>query len=489
MKSKFTIPTPTDDLYLSTSLMRGQLPPFVEKAMLVTDQPAQMDMLLLSTLTACSYAFPHIKMLHGNPQHTYFPNLMTLVVAPPASGKGVMNNARLLLQPIQEQLRKQNKLAEIPANSSSAAFLDILKTSDGQGFVMATEMDNLSRIWKKDYGDYSDLFRQAYEHETYNKARRSGMKKTSVYTIEHPKLSVLLSGTPNQLHPLIGTGEDGLASRFLPYILQDVMPFDRNALMNGDHYTENGAKAVFEELGKDLCARWHWLSLQGKDTLWSLTDEQAEALADYLQDWEQIVHERPANESQSCPTVLPDVFRSMFNRLPVTLKRIGLILTVLRLQVPDSLPKPQKSAPRSAKSGLKNLVDKVLGREENISASASVEGFQDLCPQLPEVLYCSDEDFKTLVILAEKFIRHLMDLALMLPEPKMVLPVTYHERANISRAQELLALLPDRFTTAEALAAGRSIGMEKRAVEDHLRNSCSKNAIKRMSRGKYMKSV
>ncbi len=492
MKSKFIIPAPTSDSYLSTSLMLGQLPSLLERAMLVADQPAQMDMLLLSTLTVCSYALPHIKMLHGNPQHTYYPNLMTLIVAPPASGKGVMNNARLLLKPIQNHLRKQNKFAEIPANSSSAAFLDLLKASDGQGFVMATEMDNLSKIWKQDYGDYSDLFRQAFEHESYSKARRSGMRKSSLYTFDEPKLSVLLSGTPNQLRPLIGTGEDGLASRFLPYFLQDVMPFDRNALMNGDHYTDNGAKAVFDELGKELYYRWLWLSAQDSDTLWSLTDEQAEALADFLEDWESIVRERPQNSAENTLPDLPDAFRAMFNRLPVTLKRIGLILTALRLDIPASLPEAKKPLSRSAKSGLKSIMDKVLGREEQTTSSnvigKEISRFTNSSlSNCPKVLYCSDDDFKTLVILAEKFIRHLLDLALMLPEPKTPLHVNQLQRPAQPRAQELLDLLPDKFTTKEAITVGSTIGMEKRTVEEHLTNACADKTIVRISRGTYQK--
>lgn len=460
MKSKFTIPAPTDDSYLSTCLMQGQLPPLLERAMMVADQPAQQDMLLLSTLTVCSYALPHMKMLHGSPQHTYYPNLMTLVVAPPASGKGVMNNARLLLKPIQDKLRKQHKYAEIPANSSSAAFLDVLKVSDGQGFVMATEMDNLSKIWKKDYGDYSDLFRQAYEHETYNKARRTGMNKSTLHTFAEPKLSVLLSGTPNQLRPLIGSGEDGLASRFLPYILLDVMPFDRNALMNGDHYTDNGAKAVFEQLGEELCQRWEWLAAQEHDCLWSLTDEQAEALADFLEDWELLVHERPQYESENAMPELPDAFRAMFNRLPVTLKRIGLILSTLRLPINTPASCPDLAATPASNYKYTNL---------------------------PQVLYCSDEDFKTLVILAEKLIRHLIDLALMLPEPKMELPINRLEPHVQPRAQEFLTLLPEKFTFADAVKIGAKNGLSRSTVYRYCNVLKNENTIAQYEHGIYVK--
>lgn len=82
---------PLDDLYLTTELEHGQLPLFLEKAISVAELPTQQDMLLLGTLTTASFALPHVRILHGNPQHSYSPALMTLVVAPPAAGKGVLN--------------------------------------------------------------------------------------------------------------------------------------------------------------------------------------------------------------------------------------------------------------------------------------------------------------------------------------------------------------------------------------------------------------
>ena len=59
---------PSDGLYLTTDLEQGQLPEFLTKAISVADEPSQQDMLLLGTLTAASYALPHVKILHGKPQ-------------------------------------------------------------------------------------------------------------------------------------------------------------------------------------------------------------------------------------------------------------------------------------------------------------------------------------------------------------------------------------------------------------------------------------
>ena len=106
---------------------------------------------------------------------------------------------------------------------------------------------------------------------------------------------------------------------------------------------------------------------------------------------------------------------------------------------------------------------------------------------LPSVLYCSDEAFKTHVVLAEKLTRHLLDLARMLPEPKNAFPVNQLERRDQSRANEFFALLPEKISTADAIEKGKTIGMEKRIVEDRLRILCRNKSIVRISRGKYQK--
>ena len=450
MSTPFIIPTPSASPYLSTDINVGQLPPLLEQAMTVADEPAQQDMLLISTLTACSFAMPNIKILHGGKaQHTYYPNLLSLIIAPSATGKGLMNNAHLLIEPIHRILLTQDKQARIPANSSSAAFTDLLHQNDGCGFIIETEMDILSKIWKKDFGDYSDLFRQAFEHELYTKARRApGNKHTVPIEIPHPRLSVLLSGTPNQVKPLIGSGEDGLASRFLTYIVSDIPPFDRNVLLCGDHYEENAAQKVFEQLGEQLKQRYLWLAAQDHECLWSFTDEQAQAFGDVLEDYAHLAFEKRIHpETGKLLSSLPATYTSAFNRMVVTIKRIGAILSVLRLPIDSS----------------------------------------DHAATLPQVLYCSDEDFKTLVLFTEKFLRHAAELYRMLPEVNTPLPVTRVEKTADKRAEDLLSLLPDTFTTTQALQIAQEWNVNEKTIYRYLQQLQQLKSIVKLSRGKYKK--
>ena len=108
--------------------------------------------------------------------------------------------------------------------------------------------------------------------------------------------------------------------------------------------------------------------------------------------------------------------------------------------------------------------------------------------QLPQVLYCSDEDFKTLVILADKLVRHLIDFAYMLPEPKTTFPVIRYERRDLKENMEtLFASLPKKFTKKDAIEIGIHMGLESRTVENYIRRMIDKKDIMRIDRGKYQK--
>ena len=444
MCKSYSFVAPAEDLYLTTELEPGQLPQFLEKAISVADQPTQQDMLLLGTLTTASFAMPHIRILHGKPQHSYYPNLMSLVVAPPAAGKGVLNYMHRLVAPIQDKLNLQGKTAVIPANSSSAAFLDLLAMNNGAGLMIETEMDVLSQIWKSDFGNYSHLFRQAFEHETLRRARKAGAQALSYTEISTPCLSAILSGTPNQLKPLLVNRENGLASRFVPYMVEDIIPFDRRALKNGDHVEENSALNVFAELGKDLRQRWEMLAALDHEVLWSLTDEQADMLGDLFDDSYRLAMEE---------FHLPESFDATIKRMAVIIKRIGAVLTVLRMEVgPMGLIGP-------------------LG-------------------PIGDVVYCSDEDFKTLVMLAEKLTRHAALMTLMLPEEEKVLEtqvVSPQKKESEERVQVLYDALPKKFSKKEAFEIAATLEIEERSLENYLKNLVERKMIVRLKLGMYQK--
>ena len=112
-------PEGTDTL-ITPNLQPNQLPQLLEQALSVAPEGEMRDMLLLSLLTNCAYALPAMRMLHGHPHHIYSADLLTMIIAPAASGKGIMNYGRTLLQAIEGQSGKQ---VYIPANTSASALM------------------------------------------------------------------------------------------------------------------------------------------------------------------------------------------------------------------------------------------------------------------------------------------------------------------------------------------------------------------------------
>ena len=144
---------PDSVLYPTFEIASGQLPLFLERAISIASTPEQKDMLLLSTLSAVSYALPHIRFLYGDPMRDYFVNLMVAVIAPAASGKGVLSYSEKLLEPIDDYLRSRGKQAIFSADASSRAFFDVLEENGSTGFILETEIDELAQAaaYQHDY--------------------------------------------------------------------------------------------------------------------------------------------------------------------------------------------------------------------------------------------------------------------------------------------------------------------------------------------------
>ena len=82
------------DLLITPNLNPNQLPKLLEEALSVAPEGEMRDMLLLSLLTNIAYALPAMRMLHGRPHHTYSADLLTMIVAPAASGKAWLTSKR-----------------------------------------------------------------------------------------------------------------------------------------------------------------------------------------------------------------------------------------------------------------------------------------------------------------------------------------------------------------------------------------------------------
>jgi hypothetical protein len=315
------------------------------------ENPRERDVVLTSALVVLSGCFVGIRGKYD--KDLVGPNLYAFVVAPPASGKGVAKYPKKLGQHIHAKLlaeTEKNKAAYtalikksarvsggntsvgidestdlpskprlltlfIPGNSSAASIFDLLYENGG-GIIYETEADTLSGSLKQDWGNFTDILRKAFHHETISISRRTNSELKEVV---EPNVSTFLSGTPDQVFRLIKTAEDGLVSRILFYIFkQEVQWKDRTPCDACPDISD-----FFLDKGEEVERISNWLKQER--CRFSLTRDQFKRLNAFFEGKIELI-KKFENEGAE----------STVNRLGLICFRLAMILTVLRQVYPES---------------------------------------------------------------------------------------------------------------------------------------------------------
>jgi len=349
VNNKSPIPETIEEDYLKNTPIipdeiYNQLPELLKSGALVFSDHRERDVFLTGALSILSGCLPNVKGIYA--QQIVYPNLFSFVIAPAASGKGALKFAKALADKHHEELLKSSKEEQdrheidmneykarqrikkknepdeippvqppfrvvfIPANSSYAKILTHLEQNQGEGIICETEADTMGNVLKQEWGGYSDMLRKAFHHE-----RISSSKKTNNEYIEvnEPRLSVALSGTPNQVTGLIASAEDGLFSRFMFYAFKaeqkwrSVSPYTNNINLT-EHF-----KSLSENV-YDLV-----LFLSQSPTFVDLSQKQWENLDANCDLWLNDVK-----------TFVGEDAGSIVKRLGLMLYRMAIIFTVLR---------------------------------------------------------------------------------------------------------------------------------------------------------------
>ena len=421
MENNILIPE-KDDLLITPNLQPNQLPSFLERAISVAPVGETRDMLLLSVLTNCGYAVPAMRMLHGRPHHTYCPELLTMIVAPAASGKGIMNYGRLLLQAIEG---KNGKQVYIPANSSASALMKMMDEYDGRGIVFATEMDTLTQTLRAAYGQFGDIVRCIFEHETVSQLRR---QNNEFIEIRYPRIAMLLSGTPNQVAPLLRNRENGLMSRFGCYVVNSRMEFDDQVWDTDTEGNTPREAILYDRLATELGDRYLWMEEAGHACYFYFTDAQLKTIKRMFR-----------SEYDTYSQEFGELFDASLKRMPVIMKRIGMILTGLRL---------------------------------------------DMTKPLPERVVCSEEDFQTILLIGHKLLMHAAMVFQMMPELKST---PMGEIGGNMLQKQFFQMLPTDFTKQDAIEQAKVLGVNVRTMERWLVKLLQSSNIQHVSHGEYHK--
>lgn len=410
----------------------------------------ERDMFFLGLLVLLSACFPRVFGIYD--RRRYQANLFMFISAPAGSGKGVLPFVRMLGETIQKELLDEYKreLAEydsskgekdnedavelpkpllkklfIPADNTSAK----LKQSIGDngilgGIVFDTEADTLSSANKSKHGEFSHLYRKAFQHEPIEYERKGNNEYMS---IERPALSVLLSGTPYQIKSLVKDVENGLTSRFAFYFFNKVGGWK-------DVFAEStDLGIIFRSEGVRLASMTapyllRYVNDPQFEIQFLLTAQQSEKLnIVFSQRCEQIV--------KACGS---EIGASVY-RMGLIQFRIAMILTIIR------------------------KVEALHGNEV-----------------LPEKVYCEDTDFEIANTIVECLLYHMTAVFFQMQGSRRGTGYNIQEQYHNA--------LPDTFNRQEAMEIASLIQIPEKTAEAYLSRGVRNGILSKLKHNQYLKA-
>jgi hypothetical protein len=357
-----------------------------EGAFAFNDERAR-DVFLTACLAALSACLPGVTGVYDG--STVYPNLLTFSLGPSASGKGALKWAKKMVEKYNDKLVTASRIAKkdyeqklkdykknenadkeaprkpkfivffIPGNTSYAKIIYHLEQNDGAGLIIESEADDVGKVMKKEWGDYSTLMRKSSDNEGVSSSKKNNDEYIDVRT---SKLSMALTGTYDQLPGIVPSAENGTYSRLVLYVFdrqigwRDVSPQAENRVNYDKH---------FEELSETVLKMTEFL--EKKDTIIDLLPENWAELNQTFGAWLNEVSVFESSDAQS-----------IVIRLGKTVYRIALIFTALR-------------------------------KYENENEEPS--------------LFCTNEDFNTALALGEIYFKHSLLLYNNLPRNNRVFEI------------------------------------------------------------------
>lgn len=457
-------------------------PPFLNQLIDCGDSPAQRDILLLGAVTVLGATLnKHLRILYGRKYH--YPCLQTFIVAPPASGKGALTWVRHLAEPIHEammeefkSLRKEYRLEKarwgslgkeraktpepeeprpkmflIAGDNSGTGVLENLIEADGVGLICETEADTVSTAIGTDYGHWSDTLRKCYDHDRLAFNRRMNHEY-----LECMKsfLSVLLSGTPAQVKPLIPSAENGLFSRQMFYYMPSITEWVNQFDLSDEDYDSR-----FTGWGKQWKTFIEWLGASVNLIQLKLSSEEQKIR----------FNERFAQLFGHAGFTHGGAMRSTVARIAINICRILSVVALLRAT--EKLLPPHKTIFNSQFSIFKcpGLSPSDDIPEENVR--------DGIVPKLD--LTATEADFEAVLNLTEPLYRHACHIL-------SILPATDVQQREPTPQEALFDALPLAFNRQEALREAKRIGMGTDTLDSHLRRMLEKGVIQKNARGEYI---
>lgn len=414
------------------------LPEILGTRCCLIDESHKRDIFLTSALPVIAGHLCNVEILHADGRYT--PDLFTLIVASPGTGKGISSKARKLGNELQRYLLEKSEQEQqqfdmlddaekagqdppktrclfIPANSSSRAMYNQMEANGGNGVLFENEIDTMLNATKQEWGDFSDICRKAFHHESVSLNR-----KENQFRIDSPRLSICLTGTYDQFRKMFSSAENGYFSRFAMYSCeperkwQSHRPTQRTNEFNSSIGT---ASVALFDLWEILKAREQPITVELSGHQWDSIDEVFGNQMQHIDD-----------------TGLSELLHASNNRAAIIALRITSILTILRAYETDH-----------------NKLDKV-----------------SITPD--------SRDVKAGITLGKMFVKQAINLFELLPNNSGT------DNSRGQRYVNFIKVLPPRFETKEAVEVGKKLEIPKRTVYRWLNDS---NELKKVKHGVYAK--
>ena len=392
--------------------------------------------------------------------------LFNIVYGTAGSAKGDMTFCKLLAKPVKTELRRayeaekaayDTAMAEyeqqsrgkkrtergpvpvepvfrnpfVPGNSSSSAVYRAIEANGGWGMMFETEADTVTAMLDSDYGNYSDLLRRVFHHESISMNRTSDRLHID---IDAPRLSVLLTCTPGQLTALFPSFENGFGSRFLFYGLSD----DEVEFHDVFALNANPTEDIYRRMGDSLLPLYHTLlERKGHPLQFVMSKEQQDK---FLGTYRTVLREQFA--------MLGPQFKAFVFRLAMSCFRYAMVLTTLR------------------------RLSEWLERVDALADEAP-----DMFRPDENALVCDDRDFGTAMCIVGCLINHTARVYAVLAKENEN-PFGHREIKFTSQESKLLQSLPkEEFSTAFFIEEATRQGFAERTAHRFLSTLCNKYGI------------
>ena len=428
------------------------LPGLLRKVTELMVTPQERSLVLIGSIATLSSALlPMYTIYFGK---TIYPNMYLFVPGPAGAGKGKLDFCFKLVKPIhKEKLERWNiakdeykkeyarykrqkkgdnidppekpliQLLRIPANSSATSFAQAM-AENGNLLLFETEGDTVVNTFNSDFGNYSDSFRKAFAHESFGYLRRGDDGEER--EVENPRLSTVLSGTPEQVKSLIHDAENGLLSRFMFFCINSTPKW----LDGFDSYgSENPLEETFDAFGQEFTAFTKVLE-QTPRIYFSHTIAQTGQFNEFF-----------AAEKERMQEFNGDRYSASSHRLAWCFLRVAMFLTALRMM----------------DSG--RITDKVE---------------------------CSDVDFETTLQIIKVISIH-NDYIFNVLDKERPDGIAVADSYSSATRKAIISSLPGYFKTDDMKEVAKSIGKSLRTVRRQVARAIEAGEIQQVKHGEYKK--